>query len=156
MKNIGYKTQSMALCPQDIPEVEKIEPVRTSQDDLLDLIFAIDPITGFPSGSISQYLSDKTSDEVRDFIEKNILVDLPSQTDSALPEAVNMAFRELEPDFQLNLMRKSFESLGEYEIRIQKYFNDIQKQETDKKIADRVKVLVDEIQKNYGSKKEFS
>lgn len=149
MKNIGYKTQSMALCPQDIPEFEKIEPVRTSQDDLLDLIFAIDPVTGFPSGSLSQYLSDKTSDEVRDFIEKNILVDLPSQTDSSLPEAVNMAFRELEPDFQLNLMRKSFESLGEYEGRVKTYFDDLQKQETDKRIADRVKTLVDEIKKGY-------
>lgn len=156
MKNIGYKTQSMALCPKDIPEVDKIEPVRTSQDDLLDLIFAVDPITGFPSGSVSQYLSDKTSDEVRDFIEKNILVDLPSQTDSSLPEAVNMAFRELEPDFQLNMMRKSFESLGEYESRIKTYFNDLQKKELDKRIAERVKVLADEIQKSYGIKKDVS
>lgn len=156
MKNIGYKTQSMALCPQDIPENERIEPVRTSQDDLLDLIFAIDPVTGFPSGSLAQYLSDNTSDEVRDFIEKHILVDLPSLTDSSLPEAVNMAFRELEPDFQLNLMRKPFESLGEYEHRVKTYFNEIQKSEHDKRIADRVKALADEIKKNYGVKKDVS
>lgn len=156
MRNIGYKIQSMALCPQDCPENERIEPVRTSKDDLLDLIFAIDPVTGFPSGSISQYLSDNTSDEVRDFIEKNILVDLPSQTDYSLPEAVNMAFRELEPDFQLNMMRKPFESLGEYEGRIKSYFNELHKNERDKCIAERVKVLADEIQKNYGIKKDFS
>lgn len=144
MITTGYSQYSPDLVMSDIVDFVPTEKeVLSKSDDLLDLIFCADPVTGFPSGSISQYLSDKTSDEVRDFIEKKILVDLPSQSDTSdYPEQIRSAIRELDPEFQLNCMRKRFESLDEYESRVKGYFDKIQSdKDSQKRLSDFMKSM---------------
>ena len=52
-----------------------VDKSRSADDDILDLIYSVDPLTNLPSGSIEQYLSDKTNSQVRDYIEKVIFKD---------------------------------------------------------------------------------
>ena len=49
------------------PSVET--EVRDKNQDILDLIFAVDPVTLLPIGSLAMYMSDKTNKEVVEFIE---------------------------------------------------------------------------------------
>ncbi len=72
--------------------MERIEKVNTTRanvvipevldDDnpekqILGLIFAPDPLTGMPSSDISIYLSDKTNPQVRDYIQRFLMSELP-------------------------------------------------------------------------------
>ena len=113
-----------------------VSDVRKKHDDLLDIIFAVDPITNMPSGSIEQYLSDKTSDEVRTFIERNLLVDLPD-TSVSVPSSLRDDLLKLDGDFIAKVSRNSYEDRESYEQRVSSYFKEIEdSKEYQKRIAD--------------------
>lgn len=102
--------------------VPDVSESRKDSDDIMDLVFACDPVTGFPASSIGRYLSDNVSDEVRNFIEQKIMVDLP-QDSTNMPDNVVRQLRNLDPDFQSACVRKRFESLDEYSARISSYID---------------------------------
>lgn len=112
-------------------------PVQSEEERLLDLIFTADPDTGFPSGAVEQYLSDKTSDEVRSFIERTILKEIP-QDSSGIPVSLHDEVLKLDPEFIAKTARRRFEPLDVYESRVESYFNEI---EESKRKDDYVKQL---------------
>lgn len=131
------------------PEVcEDKEVRRSSTSDMLDLIYCIDERTGLPSGSIEQYLSDKTNDQVRSFIEKNILVDLPDSVTS-VPQNLRESLLELDSDFIAKTSRNRFESRDDYERRVQTYFEDIEKDKTYKKSIGKIRSRMENLLKEY-------
>lgn len=104
----------------DVPRSE----VRSAGDDILDIIYSVDPIQNVPTGSIYQYLSDKTSDEVRTFIERNILVDLPS-TVMDVPDNLRGALRDLDSEFIAKVSRNPYETNEDYESRVHGYLQEM-------------------------------
>lgn len=130
--------------PCSVPEVKEVAP--TSVDDMLNLIYAIDPVTHLPGGALSMYLSDKTNQQVREFIEKNILVE-HDNGEHDYPSSIREDILKLDSEFIAKTSRNRYESREDYEARVEQYFNDIEKQKDyNKKLA--------WIQKKYGKKDE--
>lgn len=101
--------------------------VRDKYDDMLDIIFGKD-INGWPSGSFSQYLSEKTSSEVRQFIQDYIMTGGRSgQLD--LDSSALDAIRDLPTDFIAQTSRNRYESIEQYETRISEYVNQLRAEE---------------------------
>ena len=122
-----------------------VSDVRKKHDDLLDIIFSVDPLTNMPSGSIEQYLSDKTSDEVRTFIERNLLCDLPD-TSSSLPSSLRDDLRNLDGDFIAKVARNPYEDRESYEERVSGYFREIEQDKAyQKRLADLRKKYKDNV-----------
>lgn len=110
-----------------------VDKSRSCEDDILDLIYSVDPITNLPSGSIEQYLSDKTNNQVRDFIEKVIFKEIPRDE---YPDGLREEILKLDSDFIAKTSRNRFEPLDEYEKRVESYFNEIENsKEFEKKVA---------------------
>lgn len=106
---------------------------RDKKDDILDIIFAIDPVTNLPAGSIEQYLSDKTRDEVRLFIEQNLLYDLPD-TSMCVPDTLREDLLNLDSEFIAKVSRNRYEDKESYESRVQSYFQELEHSKEKQKI----------------------
>lgn len=90
-KRLELRTKEYArYCGFSAEEVERIltsasaekkvdEVERSTENPLLDVIYSIDERTGFPSGDYVMFLSNKTSPEVRAFIQNNLLSENFSQ-----------------------------------------------------------------------------
>lgn len=65
------------LVPSVFPKVEEPEDKRSNP--LFDVIYSVDEETGFPKGDYVTYLSKSASNELRDFIQKNLLNELPAE-----------------------------------------------------------------------------
>lgn len=115
--------KDLSYSPAISPVIET--PVQSEQERLLDLIYSADPDTGFPSGAIEQFLSVKTSDQVRSFIERTILKEIPNQS-SGIPVSLHDEVLKLDPEFIAKTARHRFESLDAYEARVESYFNEIE------------------------------
>lgn len=110
-----------------------VDKSRSADDDILDLIYSVDPVTNLPSGSIEQYLSDKTNSQVRDYIEKVIFKEIPRDE---YPDGLRDEILKLDSDFIAKTSRNRFEPLDEYEKRVESYFNEIENsKEFEKKVA---------------------
>lgn len=128
--------------------IEKEEVAPSSVDDMLNLIYALDPITGLPSGAINQYLSDKTNEQVRQFIEKNLLIEHDNGSHD-YPSDIREEILKLDSSFIAETSRNRFESVEDYEARVQDYFDKI---EADKEFQKKCAM----IRKKFGSKKDES
>ena len=98
------------------------QPVRSVADKLLDLIFSTDS-NGWPQSSLSVMLSDKTSDDVRTFIQNNLL-SVGSDDHVINDEKVVSEFRNLSSEFLAKCSRNRFESVEDYENRLQEIIRD--------------------------------
>lgn len=128
------------------PKVDVSVPeVKSASEDILDQIYSIDPIQNVPCGTIYQYLSDKTSVEIRDFIEKHILVDLPSNGVD-VPDHMRQALYDLDSEFIAQTSRNRFETNEDYEARVHGYLQDMQKKLKDD--SER-KSWLDKVRKRY-------
>lgn len=128
-----------------VQEYEKTDTiVRTSDDNLLDLIYCVDPQTNLPSGALNAYLSEKTSEQVRAFIEQKIFKELPSDT---IPSDIREEVLKLDSEFIAKTSRNRFEDLESYESRVKSYFDEI---ENDKKYSERIKKLTETLKERYG------
>lgn len=121
--------------PADLIEREDVAP--SSVDEMMNLIYSLDPVTNLPSGALGQYLSDKTNEQVRQFIEKNILV----EHDNGLhdyPSDIREQMLKLDSNFIAETSRNRYESVEDYEARVKSYFDKI---ESDKEYQKRVEML---------------
>lgn len=97
--------------------IKETKDVKSPTDIVLEKIFAVDH-HGWPNSSIAMYLSPKTSDDIRKFIEQNILVDT-SENHAVTDEKVVSEFRKLSSDFIAESSRNRYESIEDYEKRLQ-------------------------------------
>lgn len=129
--NIFKGLDGIEFMPTEHPVL--VDKSRTADDDILDLIYSLDPLTNLPSGSIEQYLSGKTNSQVRDYIEKVIFKEIPRDE---YPDGVRDEILKLDSDFIAKTSRNRFEPLDEYEKRVESYFNEIENsKEFEKKVA---------------------
>lgn len=121
----GFKQYNEVLSVSYLPpefEVAHTSDIVKKEDDILDLIFTVDPLTGYPTGDISMYMSDKTSAEVREFISQNLMRKIDDDGSILdLPSDVREKFRELPDDLITELSRDRFESVESYEERISEF-----------------------------------
>lgn len=86
----------------------EVAPVEKKNDELLDVIYGVDPDTGLPCGDIVMYLSKNTSPSVRDYIQRNLMQELPEGTAVPVDES----------DQLFDYIRQRGESRHEYAERI--------------------------------------
>lgn len=131
-----------------MPEREYIEVDRVSKgDDILDMIFVLDPLTHLPNTSIGAFLSDKTNDQVRQFIKDNILKDLPD-TGVSVPDSLRSDLLSLDPEFIARISRDRFEDVEHYEQRVSDYLDSMkQKIKSEHGFAN----LLEKYNKEHGS-----
>lgn len=137
--------QDIKLMSEVVPSFDVVE-TRTKHDDILDLIYTRDPVTNMPVGEISMYLSDKTNDEVRKFIEQYILKE-HSDGESVIPSSLRSEVEKLDDDFIMNTCRRRNETVEMYEQRCLAYLNEL-------KSSDRIKAWSKQAKKNARNKEE--
>lgn len=93
------------------------EVQKTPQDTLLTIIYAPDERTGLPTGDIQYYVSDRASEDVKQFILQNLMKDVSAAKNVANPQG-------LSDDALLELSRGLNESVDDYVLRMQKQVDD--------------------------------
>lgn len=75
---------------EEMPVLE--EDIKSQIDSVLDSIFSIDPRTKLPTGDIGVFMNKNTSDEVKKYIQDNLLADNGGVSDTSkygsLPDSV--------------------------------------------------------------------
>lgn len=105
-----------------LPKDKEVENKQSQSEALLDLIFAVDSRTGIPKGDIAQYLGKDTSDDIKKFIERNLMSDgKPNQP----IEQLNKDYANLSDDFVFDMQRKVNENIDDYYSRLEKYLKDV-------------------------------
>lgn len=84
---------------------------KVDENPLLDVIYGVDENTKLPKGDIALYLSDRTTPEVRTFIQQNLMSDLP--VEKGLPDGEDVT----------PFIREKGESAAEYGSRLAQYLN---------------------------------
>lgn len=105
--------------PDILNDVEQTEceVAQTPKDSLLSIIYATDERTGLPTGDIQYFVSDRASDDVKNFILQNLMIDVSSAKNVANPSG-------LSDDALLELSRGSRETVQEYAMRLGKQIGD--------------------------------
>lgn len=98
--------------------------VKDKNQSILDLIFTIDSVTGFPCGDLSMFMSDKTNAEVKRFISDYLMQEHDVKGFLDLPSDVRQQMKDLDTEFIANMSRKRYESVEDYEARIKQYMED--------------------------------
>lgn len=147
MKQVGFyllkgiTTSDASFMPCSMTKIDASTRVRSKDDDILDMIFCIDPITRFPCTSIAAYLSDKTADEVRTYIERNLLKDIPADQ---YPTNIREALNDIDTDFMVKVSRNQFETDEEYEDRVSGYLQEL---ERDQEVKDKIAAFNEKLKK---------
>lgn len=119
--------------PMPCIRAPKVKADRQEKDkDILDFIFACDPVTGFPTGSLSHYLSDDTRTEIKDYIERYLLRDIPEQHALQYPAEVARHINDLDSNFVFDCMRGQYETAEQYKDRMTSWMKELSESEKNK------------------------
>lgn len=92
-----------------MPEPPEMELDESQLKAVLDEIFSVDPVSGFPKGDIQYYLSSEGNPQVKQWLENNLLK--PRMASSSNPEGVT-------DDMIAEFARKPDESYYSYASRL--------------------------------------
>lgn len=109
---ISFPAYRFVISPIQV-EVSDFSKITDSSDQLLDIIYSVDPFTRLPKNDISVYLSDKVDPSIRDFISSQLLQPVPKS------EGV----RDEDSEILHDLVRHDDESPYEYALRVQEIVN---------------------------------
>lgn len=102
---------------------KEVEDVINSNEQLLNYIYGVDPVTCLPSGDLAVYLGDKANPEIKYFIETNLLNPVGDVKGlSNLPTEVTNHFKQISDDDIAFFSRSHSESREEYADRIKMFF----------------------------------
>lgn len=125
-----------------------IEP----NQQLLDLIFGVDEVTGLPVGDLSYYLGENTNPEVKRFIELNLLSENADSGSLSLPTDVMNKMRETITDDDIaRFSRCKDESKEDYACRINDFFNQERLRRAEEQRHKEFRKRVDNVIKSYAS-----
>lgn len=113
------------------PIVEKTSEVKSPEEVIIDQIFSCDE-NGWPRSSWEVFLSKKTSDDIRKYIQDNLMT-LQSGQHAISDEKVVAAYRDLDSEFLAELSRNRYESVDQYEQRISEKIQQLRLSEETKK-----------------------
>lgn len=102
-------------------ELEPFDLKDDNQPDLYKIVFAPDPLTGFPSSDLAFMLNKNQSEEVKQYV-RNTLLNPRSDGNLRAPDA-DTAIEFTTPRF-----KQQFE---EYRNKLTEFVNDLQKQKDD-------------------------
>ena len=83
--------------------------------EVLDEIFSVDPISGFPKGDIQYYLSSEGNPQVKQWFENNLLKPRMSSGSS---------LEDITDDMRVEFSRSANESISDYQARLMKIYDD--------------------------------
>lgn len=106
----------------ELPELPKVS--KKSADDILDMIYSIDPDTLLINGDVSLYLGEQTAPEVRQFIQNQLLRDNTQSSNLQLSTSQVEDMRHISDDLRVELMRGDTESVEDYEERITRFLTE--------------------------------
>lgn len=106
----------------ELPEMPKVS--KQSADDILDMIYSIDPDTLLINGDVSLYLGEQTAPEVRQFIQNQLLRDNTQSSNLQLSTSQVEEMRHISDDLRVELMRGDTESVEDYEERITRFLTE--------------------------------
>ena len=101
--------------PTNFPKDPYYEMDDTALKHVLDEIFAVDPVTGFPRGDIQYYLSASGNPQVKQWLETNILKPRMS---------ANSTMQGLSDDLIAEMSQRKNESLEAYTARVRGIYDD--------------------------------
>lgn len=136
MKKNGFKRYNAILnCEfEDMPELTFDKVAKSPEDLILDSIFCKDE-NGFPCTSFAKLLSNKTSDDIRRYIQENIMI-AKHENSFISDENILQEFKKLDSSFLAEVSRNRFESIEAYEQRIGSYIENARSEaESQKRIA---------------------
>lgn len=102
-----------------VPELDFEKPMEShdSKDSFLRIVYAIDSRTKLPNGDLQYLVSEKVNPEVREWILKNLLVDVSAS-------AFRSAVKGLSDDDIANLAKQPTETLHDYLSRVNVFMHD--------------------------------
>ena len=89
--------------------------MQTQLKEVLDEIFSVDPISGFPKGDIQYYLSSEGNPQVKQWLENNLLKPRMSGGSS---------LEDITDDMRVEFSRSANESISDYQARLMKIYDD--------------------------------
>ena len=89
--------------------------MQTQLKEVLDEIFSVDPISGFPKGDIQYYLSSEGNPQVKQWLENNLLKPRMSSGSS---------LEDITDDMRVEFSRAAGESVSDYQSRLMKIYDD--------------------------------
>lgn len=88
--------------------------IESNLKSMLDEIFSVDPVSGFPKGDIQYYLSSEGNPQIKQWLENNLL--RPRMSGSQTLEGVT-------DDIRAEFSRKSGESVDDYQSRLMSLYD---------------------------------
>lgn len=107
---------------------EKQEDVRPPYEELLDMIYSIDPRSGMPKGDLAVFMNGDANPEIRDFIQKNLMMEMPISEGQGLVmnDALRNSFtKNITDDDIAEFSRNANETSDEYAKRISEKCHDL-------------------------------
>lgn len=98
------------------PQLPKV--VAKSSDDIINMIFSVDPDTLLITSDITHYLGEKTSPEVRQYIQNQLMRENSDSSPIDLPADKVEDYRNIPDDLRVDLMRGEYETIEDYQDRI--------------------------------------
>lgn len=115
--------------PPKLDKIVRKVAVTSEKENILNEIFSKDIDTGFPVNTLLRYQSENTTPEVRQFINDYVLVEHNTDSPLDLPDSVRESVRNLPSDFIAQVSRNRFESVEQYEDRVNTLVESLKKQE---------------------------
>lgn len=100
-------------------DTKRLPLVVDEQNPLLEIIYAPDDVTGLPSSDIAVFMSPKTSPEVRQYIQQNLM--------QAVTPVKSQFASDVDFETAVSLQRGMSESLSDYASRVSAFAQEQQK-----------------------------
>lgn len=119
-----YKNIDLSVVTPAIPLVDYVDDSDLKK--VLDEIFTVDPVSGFPQGDYQYYMSSSGNPVVKQWLENNLLRPRMSSGGSSVEGVTD--------DMIVEMSRKSGESVSDYQSRLTSLY-DSAKEEFEKSLS---------------------
>lgn len=129
--------------------VEQTKPT----DTLYDMIYAVDPVTGWPVGDLAIYAGKKANPEVASFIENNLLQPVVgSKPALSIPEEITSKYGKFVTDDDVAFFSPfHYETSEGYKKRINNYFENVRLENQVKKRNSETLSLMKKLESKFKS-----
>lgn len=103
----SFPAFDIILKPADV-KPENVDVKADASEQILDVIFGVNPFSGLPENDVALYLSDKVDPAIKEFIASQLLQ--PNPDVKGVPDE--------QADILFDLIRQPEESLSDYAVRV--------------------------------------
>lgn len=141
---------SQRLVPQigvsSVPVDDKLADVKDKDSQLLDYIYALNPVTGLPQGDLAVYLGDKANPQIKAFIQANLMNEITEgKSEMNFSQDVLNRFRDTISDDDIAAFSRNHgESKEEYADRMKLYFLQEKQKRSKQRYESQLKKLIED------------